>query len=124
MIIINCKIIVSGTAQILLRYCLIEKSKKNANKNNITQHELANILEVSRARISNIESGRRGMNLEQLNVLGKYFKIDLSYFVNEDIIDDGEKLLEKANAIFNSNDLTNDAKENIFTSILNIIYEF
>lgn len=100
-----------------------ELGKKVRNlriKNNITQQELADILKISRVHICNIENGRRGMNLEQLNVLCKYFKIDLSYFVNEDVIDEGERLIEKASVIFNSSDITDNDKESIFKSILNI----
>ena len=97
-----------------------KKVKKLRLKNNITQQELASVLDVSRVQISNVESGRRGLNLEQLNILCKYFKIDLSYFVSDDITDEGEKLIEKANLIFNSDELTDNIKEDIFSSILKI----
>lgn len=97
-----------------------KKIKKLRTKKRITQYELANILDVSRVQISNIENGRRGMNLKKLKVLCKYFKIDLSYFVSDDIPNNGERLIEIANAVFNSNQLSNDTKDNIFTSIFNI----
>ena len=97
-----------------------KKVKNLRVKNNITQQELASVLDVSRVQISNVESGRRGLNLERLNILCKYFKIDLSYFVSDDITDEGEKLIEKANLIFNSDELTDNIKEDIFASILKI----
>lgn len=97
-----------------------KKVKNLRVKNNITQQELASVLDVSRVQISNVESGRRGLNLEQLNNLCKYFKIDLNYFVSDDITDEGEKLIEKANLIFNSDELTDNIKEDIFASILKI----
>ena len=46
-----------------------KKVKNLRVKNNITQQELASVLDVSRVQISNVESGRRGLNLEQLNIL-------------------------------------------------------
>lgn len=96
------------------------KVKKLRLKNKVTQQELANALKVSRVQISNIENGRRGMNLKQLNTLCNFFRIDLSYFVSEDIPNAGERLIEQVNAIFNNDNITNDVKDGIFESILNI----
>lgn len=92
-------------------------------KNNLKQSDLAKILNVSRVQICNIENGRRGLNLEQLNMLCKRFKIDISYFFNEDITFEGELLLSKAKALFNSNSLTSLAKEDLFEELLNIYME-
>lgn len=100
-----------------------KKIKYLRKVNNITQCELSNILNVSRVQICNIENGRRGMNLEQLNTLCKYFKIDLSYFLNEDITFEGKILLSKAKILFNSDKLTLSAKEDLFKELLNVYME-
>ena len=63
------------------------------------------------------------MNLEQFNTLCKYFKIDISYFLNENITFEEELLVSKAKSLFNSDKLTSSAKEDLFKELLNIYME-
>lgn len=63
------------------------------------------------------------MNFEQFNTLCKYFKIDISYFLNENITFEEELLVSKAKSLFNSDKLTSSAKEDLFKELLNIYME-
>ncbi len=89
-------------------------------RRNLRQDDLASVLNISRSQISNLEKGRRGINLEQLNALCNYFKIDISYFLNETITDECENLLDKVKFVFGSKELSNTQKEDLFTSIMKI----
>jgi len=89
-------------------------------RRNLKQDDLANILCISRSQISNLEKGRRGLNLEQLNTICNYFKIDMSYFLSENSIDECNNLLDKVKFLFESNELSNNQKEDLFVSIMKI----
>lgn len=89
-------------------------------RKNLHQDELADILEVSRVHICNIENGKRGLNLEQLNKLCKYFKISISYFVEEELTDECESLIESATVLFGNKELTQDQKDDLFSRLLDV----
>ena len=89
-------------------------------RRNLRQDDLANVLNISRSQISNLEKGRRGINLEQLITLCNYFKIDILYFLNKTITDECENLLDKVKFVFGSKELSNTQKEDLFTSIMKI----
>lgn len=89
-------------------------------RRNLRQDDLANVLNISRSQISNLEKGRRGLNLEQLNTLCNYFKIDMSYFLSENVTDECENLLDKVKFLFESNELSNSQKEDLFVAIMKI----
>ena len=97
-----------------------KKIKLLRKRRNLKQDDLANVLNISRGQISNLEKGRRGLNLEQLSTLCNYFKIDISYFICENTIDECENLLDKAKLLFESNELSNGQKEDLFASIMKI----
>ena len=61
--------------------------------------------------ISNLEKGRRGLSLEQLNTLCNYFKIDMSYFLSENTIDECENLLDQVKFLFEGDELSKSQKE-------------
>ena len=89
-------------------------------RRNLRQDDLANILDISRSQISNLENGRRGLSLEQLSTLCNYFKIDMSYFICENTIDECENLLDKVKLLFESKELSSTQKEDLFASIMKI----
>ena len=62
---------------------LIIKIRKD---NNITQEELANILNISRSSIALYERGLRTPNIETLNILSSKFKINIKEFYNKENI--------------------------------------
>lgn len=97
-----------------------EKVKQLRNRRGLKQDDLAEILKLSRSQISNLESGRRNLSIRQLEKLCEYFKVDMSYFLMSETTDSCLDLIEKAKVLFESKELTNIQKEDLFTSIMKI----
>ena len=97
-----------------------EKVKLLRNRRGLKQDDLGEVLELSRSQISNLESGRRNLSLKQLEKLCEYFKVDMSYFLMSETTDSCLDLIEKARVLFESKQLTNTQKEELFTSIMKI----
>ena len=100
-----------------------KKLKLLRKKRNIRQDDLAEFLNLSKSQISNLESGRRNLSLSQLEKICDYFKIDMSYFLMEETTDSCLELIEKAKVLFESKNLTNTQKENLFTSLMKVYLE-
>lgn len=96
---------------------LLRKQRK------LRQDDLGKVLNLSRSQISNLESGKRNFNLQQLKKLCNYFKIDMSYFLMEETTDSCLNLLDKVKLLFQSKELTNSQKEDLFASIMKIYIE-
>lgn len=97
-----------------------EKVKLIRKRRGLNQDDLAEVLELSRSQISNLESGRRNLSVKQLEKLCEYFKVDMSYFLMSETTDSCLDLIEKAKLLFESKELTNIQKEDLFTSIMKI----
>ena len=72
-----------------------DKVKLLRNRRGLKQDDLAEVLELSRSQISNLESGRRNISLKQLEKLCEYFKVDISYFIMSETNDACLDLIEK-----------------------------
>ena len=97
-----------------------EKVKLIRKRRGLNQDDLAEVLELSRSQISNLESGRRNLSLKQLEKLCEYFQVDMSYFVMSETTDSCLDLIEKAKLLFASKELTNIQKEDLFVSIMKV----
>ncbi len=97
-----------------------DKVKLLRNRRGLKQDDLAEVLELSRSQISNLESGRRNLSLKQLEKLCEYFQVDMSYFVMSETTDSCLDLIEKAKLLFASKELTNIQKEDLFVSIMKV----
>lgn len=97
-----------------------EKVKLIRKRRGLNQDDLAEVLNLSRSQISNLESGRRNLSVKQLEKLCEFFKIDMTYFVMTETTDSCLDLIEKAKLLFSSKELTNTQKEDLFTSIMKI----
>lgn len=97
-----------------------EKIRLLRKRRMLNQDNLAEVLKLSRGQISNLESGRRNLSLKQLEKLCEYFKVDMSYFLMTETTDSCLDLIEKAKLLFDSKELTNAQKEELFTSIMKI----
>ena len=97
-----------------------EKIKLLRNRKHLKQDDLASVLELSRGQISNLESGRRNVSLKQLEKLCEYFKVDISYFIMTTTTDSCLDLIEKTRVLFESKDITNEQKDDLFTAIMKI----
>ena len=58
-----------------------EKIKILRTRKKLKQDDIAAVLNLSRAQISNLEAGRRNVTLKQLEKLCEYFKVDITYFM-------------------------------------------
>lgn len=97
-----------------------EKIKLLRKRRNLRQGDLASVLGISRGQISNLEKGRRNLSLKQLEKLCEYFQIDMSYFLMSETTDSCIELIDKAKLLFESKELTNEQKDDLFTSIMKI----
>lgn len=97
-----------------------EKVKLLRKRRGLKQDDLAKVLDLSRSQISNLEKGRRNLSLKQLEKLCEYFKVDMSYFLMSETTDSCLDLIEKAKVLFESKELTNIQKDDLFTSIMKI----
>lgn len=91
----------------------LRKSKK------LTQFQLADALNITRASISNYELGRRTPHLAELKRIGEYFGVGLDYFgvaSTDEIFD----LLVRAKEVFNSEEISKDKKEELYKSLMRI----
>ena len=96
------------------------KLKLLRTKRGITQDDLAQFLDLSKGQVSNLENGRRNLSLRQLEKICEFFKVDMSYFFMVETSDSCLDLIEKARILFNSNELSNEEKEDLFTSIMRV----
>ena len=102
-------------------YSELGKNVKLIRKRRVlNQNDLAEVLELSRSQISNLESGRRNLSVKQFEKLCENFKVDMSYFFMSETTDSCLDLIEKAKLLFESKELTNVQKEDLFTSIMKI----
>ena len=60
------------------------------------------------------------MSLRQLEKICEFFKVDMSYFFMVETSDSCLDLIEKARILFNSNELSSEEKEDLFTSIMRV----
>ena len=97
-----------------------EKIKLLRKRRGLKQDDLAEVLDLSRSQISNLEKGRRNLSLKQLEKLCEYFKVDISYFLMSATTDSCLDLIEKTKLLFESKELTSEQKDDLFTSIMKI----
>lgn len=97
-----------------------EKVKLLRKRRNLKQEDLANLLNLSRAQISNLEKGKRNFSLNQLKKISEFFNVEMSYFIMAETTDSCMDLIEKAKLLFESKKLTNIQKEDLFASIMKI----
>lgn len=95
-----------------------DKVKSLRNRRNLTQDDLAKVLGLSRGQISNLEKGRRNISIKQIDKLCNVFKVDISYFLFSETTDVCIDLIDRAKVLFESKELSNEQKEDVFTSIM------
>ena len=100
-----------------------EKVKLIRKRRKLKQDDLAEFLNLSRSQISNLESGRRNLSLKQLEKLCVFFQVDMSYFLMSETTDACLDLIEKAKILFESKELTDNQKEDLYSSITKLYIE-
>ncbi len=85
------------------------------------QKELAEMVGLSRPAMSNIESGKRSLTLNTLKRFCEVFNVDISYFgIETENYDEAVDLMSRVEAIFNSEELPADRKDELYRRIMQI----
>lgn len=85
----------------------------------LTQQQLADKLGVTRATVSNYEVGRRAPHISELERYAAFFGVGLDHFgvaSTDDLFD----ILTRAKAIFESPDVSKDAKDDLHAALLQL----
>ena len=104
---------------LILNNNLGKRIKELRKSRNLKQDDLARVLEISRSQISNLENGRRSLNLKQLEKLCNLFKVDMSFFGVEPNTQETIELLERAKLLFES-DIPEQDKEELYQNLMKI----
>ena len=83
----------------------------------LTQLELAERMNWSRATISNYECGRRVPHLDELTTLCHFFGVSMDYWGVE-TQDEGFELLSRAKAVFTNQSYTKEEKTKLYKEIM------
>lgn len=85
------------------------------------QSEVADKVGLSRPAISNIESGKRALTLSTLKRFCEVYNIDISYFgIETNTYNETIDLTARIEALFNSNELTEQEKDELYRSIMKL----
>lgn len=88
----------------------------------LTQFEFAHKMDLSRATISNYETGRRHPSLPELKKMGELLGVGLDFFgVNS--ADETFELLSRARAVLTNNDIPKAEREQIYKELMKIYLE-
>lgn len=85
------------------------------------QVQIAEKVGLSRSQISNIESGKRALTLNTLKKFCEAYNIDISYFgIETDNFNEAVDLTTRLEAIFNSEYVPDEKKDEIYREIMRI----
>lgn len=85
----------------------------------LTQLELSEKLDLSRATISNYEVGRRTPHLSELRRFAEFYGVSLDYFgVNTE--DEAFELLSRAKSVFLNEDIPREEREKLYKELMRI----
>ena len=85
----------------------------------LTQLELSDRLELSRATISNYEVGRRTPHLSELRRFAEFYGVGLDYF-GVDATDESFELLSRAKSVFTNKDIPVEERERLYKELMRI----
>lgn len=85
----------------------------------LTQQQLADKMGVTRATVSNYEVGRRAPHLSELKRFAEFYGVGLDYF-GVASTDEVFELMSRAKAIFESEDVSKETKDEIYLSLMQL----
>lgn len=88
----------------------------------LTQLELSQKLELSRATISNYEVGRRSPHLSELRRFAEFYGVGLDYF-GVDATDESFELLSRAKSVFSNKEIPTEERERLYKEIMKLYLE-
>ena len=96
-----------------------QKLKTLRKGRKLTQQELADKLNITRATVSNYEVGRRSPHLSELKRIAEFFNVDLSFFgvaTKDEIFD----LLSRAKEVFENEEISKEKKQKVFDELMKL----
>lgn len=84
----------------------------------LTQQDLANLLGVQRATISNYEVGRRSPHIKELQRLSELLGVSLEYFGISN--SEARDLIARAKIVFDDENIPHEEKANVYKEIMRL----
>lgn len=97
-----------------------KKIKELRKSRHLKQDDLAEVLGLSRGQISNLEHGRRSLNLKQLEKLCAFFKVDMEYFGITPTAEESIALIERAKLLFESDKIPTKMKDELHLILMQV----
>lgn len=104
-----------------------ERVKKLRKVRNITQDELGAVLgdrttgkPLSRGQVSNLETGKRNLNIHQIKILADYFNVSIETLGCKTDAIETVDLLERAKLIFESDNVPLEEKQDLYENIMKL----
>lgn len=86
----------------------------------LKQDDLMEVLNLSRPAISNIETGRRNINLHQIKALADFFNVSIETLGIETEEVETTDLLERARLIFESETVKLEDKQELYEEVMKL----
>lgn len=86
----------------------------------LKQDDLMKVLNLSRPAISNIETGRRNINLHQIKALADYFGVSIEVLGVDAEVVETKDLLERARLIFINEDIPLEEKQDLYEEVMKL----
>lgn len=84
----------------------------------LDQLQLANVLNLSRSQVSNLENGRRNLNIHQIKMLADFFGVSISTLGVKTNEVETVELLERAKLIFEDSNIPASEKQELYEQIM------
>ena len=85
----------------------------------LTQQQLADKLEITRATISNYEVGRRSPHISELKRIADFFGVGIDYF-GVLPVDEAFDLISRARDVFNNPTVPKEQKDEIYKELMRL----
>ena len=99
-----------------------QKLKTLRKGRGLTQLDLSERMELSRATISNYEVGRRSPHLSELRRFAEFYGVGLDYFGME-TTDESFELLSRAKSVLCNKDVPKEERERVYREIMKMYLE-
>ena len=97
-----------------------KRIKQLRKARSLKQDDLMEVLSLSRPAISNIETGRRNINLHQIKALADYFGVSIEVLGIQTEEVETTDLLERARLIFENENVPLEDKQDLYEEVMKL----